>query len=139
MINIFKDISAAAKTFGAIHKARKAGADAVRIKPVYIVPSVTLAPAYPNTIEGCQSWKLGRDVDRAVMNVFMRQPYEVQRQLEFTPKEPGGWVERARFWQKELKPALPPKMYHNVMVLFIHWYAHCLRREKMKAKEEARG
>lgn len=129
-MQILQDIKTAVKLTGEIRKARKAGASAVQIKPVYTVPCITLKPAYLNTVEGCQTHKLGRDTDRAVMEVFKSLPYEVQRRLEHTPDEPGGWVERARFWQKQLRPVLPPEMYHEVMVLFIGHYARCLRRRK---------
>lgn len=129
-MNILQDIKTAANVFGEVRKARKSGASAVQIKPVYTVPCVTFKPAYLNTIEGCLTWKCGRDADRAVMEVFKSLPYEVQRRLEFTPLEPGGWGERARFWQQQLKPVLPPKMYHDVIILFIEWYIHCLKREK---------
>lgn len=133
-MNILRDIQTAVKLTGEIRKARKAGASAVQIKPVYKVPYVDLKPAWYNTIEGCQAHKLGRETDRALEKVFKGIPYEAQRRLEFTPDEPGGWAERARFWQQELRPVLPPKSYHAVMVLFVHWYACCLRmREEAQA------
>lgn len=67
---------------------------------------------------------------KAVCAVFETFLEEVQHSLTFAPKEPGQWVDRARFWQRELKPTLPPRMYHKVMTLFVGWYAHCLRRRK---------
>lgn len=72
----------------------------------------------------------GRDTEKAVRNVFYSLPEETQHSLTFCPKKPGEWVERTRFWQQQLKPALPPKMYHDVMILFIGWYIHCLRMRK---------
>ena len=129
--SIITDIATAAKLIGEIRKAQKDGASAVQIKPVYTVKCFTFAPAYFNTMEGCQTHKLGRDIDLAVMEVFNSLPYEVQRRLECAPDEPSGWVERARFWQQHLRPVLPPKMYHSVMALLIHWYIHCLRRRKV--------
>ena len=122
-----QDIKTAANVFGAVRRARKAGASGVQIKPVQTLPIITLAPGYYNTMEGCLTYKLGRDTDNAVRAVFKSLPYETQRRLEFTPKKPGEWVERARFWQRELEPVLPPKMKHEVMMLFIGWYAHCIR------------
>ena len=116
--------------FGAVRKARREGASVVQIKPVHVVPVLNPAPAYYNTMEGCLTWKLGRDTDLAVRGVFNGFPYETQRRLEFTPEKQGEWVERAQFWQRQLKPALPQKMYHNVMILFISWYARCVRRRK---------
>ena len=126
-MNILRDIQTAVKLTSKIRKARKAGADAIQIRAVRQVPLVSLKPAWLNTIEGRLTWKLGPEINRAMMEVFEGFPHEVQRQLEFTPEGPGAWADRARFWQRKLKPALPPKSYHVVMVLFCHWYAHCLR------------
>jgi len=129
-MQFLQNIRTAANVFGAVRKARKAGADAVQIRAVYSVPVYVPKPAFLNTIEGCQAWNSGRDVYKAVLEVFKSLPYETQRRLEFTPKGPGEWVERAQFWQQQLKPALPPEMYCDVMILFIHWYAHCLRMKR---------
>ena len=129
-MTILQDIKTAVKMTGEIRKARKAGADAVQIKPVYRVPCITLGPAYYNTMEGCLMHRLGREADYAVREVFKNLPYEVQRHLEFTPENPGEWVERAKFWKEELSPVLPSGMYHKVMALFIGWYARCLRMRK---------
>lgn len=131
-MNILQDIKTAVKLTGEIRKARKAGACAVQIRPVYTVPCVTFGAAYANTIEFGLTWELGRDIDLAVRGVFKGFPYEVQRWLELDPEGPGAWAERARFWQRELRPALPPKTYHAVMVLFVNWYAHCLRMDQEK-------
>ncbi len=129
-MSILRDIQTAVRLAGEVRKARKAGASGVQVRPVYTVPVYVPKPAFPNTIEGCQAWNHGRDVYKAVSEVFHSLPYEAQRQLEFTPKQPGEWVERAQLWQRHLRPVLPPGMYHDVMILFIHWYAHCLRMRK---------
>ena len=125
-----RDIQTAVKLTGEIRKARKAGANAVQIRPMYTVPCVTFGPAYANTVEFGLTWNLPRDTDLAVRKVFKALPYETQRWLEFTPRGAVGWVERARFWQRELRSVLPPKSYHAVMALFANWYAHCLRMRK---------
>ena len=129
-MTILQDIKTAVKMTGQIRKARKAGADAVQIKPVYTIPCITLGPAYYNTMEGCLMHRLGRKADCAVKEVFKNLPYETKRRLEFTPEKPGKWVERAHFWAGELEPVLPSGMYHKVMALFTGWYAHCLRMRK---------
>lgn len=113
-----------------IRKARKAGASVPPIEPAYKVPLVDHTPAWCNTIESGLTWELGRDADRAAMEVFNGLPYELQRRLEFSPDKPMAWVARARFWQQELRPVLPPKTYHAVMALFANWYARCLRVRK---------
>ena len=109
--NIFTDIVAAVKVTGEIRKARKAGADAIQIRPVRTIPCVSLPTGFLD-----------------VMEVFSAFPEKTRRDLAFTPENPGEWVERARFLQEQLKPVLPPKMYHTVMICFIGWYAKCLRR-----------
>lgn len=136
-MNILQDIKTAAKVFGEVRKARKNGATGVKIEPVRTIPVYTLAPALLNTMEGPLVWNAGRDVYQVVQEIFNGLPYETRRQLEFTPKKPGEWVERAQFWKRELQPAMPPQMYHEVMVLFISWYARCLRRRINKAQEMA--
>ncbi len=97
-----------------VHQSWKNGADAIRLEPVWSIPCVRSAPAYLNTIEGCQTWKLGRDTDRAVKAVSDGLPYEMRSA-------------RAQFWKEQLKPVFPQEMYHKVMLTFIHWYARCLR------------
>lgn len=124
--NIFTDIAAAVKVTGKIREARKAGANAVQIKPVYTIP-ILKTGYFTSTMEACLIY---RDTFKAVCAVFETLPEAIQHDLTFTPKGPGEWVERARLWQQQLRPVLPPEMYHKVMALFIGHYAHCLRRRK---------
>ena len=127
MPNIFTDAITAVKLTGEVRKARKAGADAVKIQPIYTVP--VLKPTYwTGTMEACLM--CGGDTEKAVRDVFYSLPEEAQHSLTFSPEKPEEWVERARFWQQQLKPALPSKMYHDVMLLFTGWYIHCLRMRK---------
>lgn len=125
--NIFTDIATAVKVTGEIRKARKAGADAVQVKPGYTVPMLKTT-YWTWTMEACLM--RGGDAERAVVAVFNALPEPVQHSLTFSPQKAGEWADRARFWQQQLKPALPPEMYHKVMILFISWYAHCLRMKK---------
>lgn len=127
-MNILQDIKTAVKLTGEIRKARKNGADSVQARLVYTLPCVNLGPAYGNTMERGLSWRMGKETDRAILEVFKRLPHDMQRWLNFTPEKPGEWVERARFWQRELKPVLPADMYHKTMALFIGHYAKCLRK-----------
>ena len=127
-MSILKDITTAVKLTAEVRKARKSGADSIQINPVYKVPGVAAGPVYYNTIEGCLSWEMGEEADKSVMKLFKSLPYETQMWLSFTPEGPWEWAERARFWQRELKPVLPPKMHHSVMARFVSWYAHCKRR-----------
>ncbi len=130
MLNILQDVKIAIDLIGKVNKARKSGAVAIQLCSVYCVPSATSGSGFYNTIEGCLTWRCGSEVDKAIMDIFKSLPYGTQRWLEFTPDQPGGWVERAQFWRKQLQPVLPEKTYHTVMVLFIGWYAHCLRERK---------
>lgn len=68
-----------------------------------------------------------REAAKAVKAVFLSLPASVQHDLTMSPEKPGEAMERARFWRRQLAPALPPKMYHAVMVKFVRWYAYCLR------------
>lgn len=130
MGNIFTDIATAVKVTSEVRKARKAGTDAVQIKPVCIMKCVDFTPAFLNTMERGQRLEPGKRTLSARERGFENRPYETRRRMEYTPENPGEWVERARFWQQQLRPVLPPKMYHTVMVKFISWYIHCLRRRK---------
>lgn len=122
-MNILQDIQTAVKLTGEVHKARKEGGS-IEIRKVWRVP-VLKTTYWTWTMEACLM--RGGDVERSVCDVFDALPEETQHALTFTPKRPGDWIARARFWQRELRPALPPKMYHEVMLLFIGWYTHCLR------------
>ncbi len=128
--NIFTDIAATVEAGRKIREARKAGADAVRIEPIRIMPIATLPLGFLDVMEGCSAWNMGRETYQAVKEVFNSLPEETKRDLVPTPEKPGEWVERTQFWQQQLCPILPPKMYHAVMVKFISWYAHCMRRRK---------
>ena len=130
--NIFTDIAAAVKVMGKIREARNAGADAVRIEPIRIMPIATLSLGFLDIMEGCSAWNMGRETYQAVKEVFDSLPEKTKRDLAPTPEKPGEWVERARFWQNLLKPALPPKMYHTVIARFIGQYIHCLRLRREK-------
>lgn len=126
-MSIFQDIRTAVRLTGEVRKARKSGASGVELRTFKIMPITELAPCFLNTPEGCQCWQCGRDTYQTVKGVFDALPYETRRQLECTPA-PGEWVERVEFWRQQLKPVLPEKTYHTVMMKFINWYAHCLRR-----------
>ena len=69
-MNILHDFKTVMRLTKAVRTARKAGADAVQVTPVFTVPRVNFAPAYYNTVEGCLTHRLGHDIDRAVMEVF---------------------------------------------------------------------
>ena len=129
-MQLLQDIKSAVRLTGEIRKARKAGASGAQLRPYCSIPVVTLKPAHLNTMEGSLVWNVSRDAYQFVQEIFDTLPHEAQRRLEYSPEAPGAWAERARFWRRELKSALPPKMYHRVMALFISWYIRCLRRAR---------
>lgn len=126
-MNILQDIKTAVKLTGEIRKARKEGAT-LETHKVWLLPEIKIT-YWGWTIEA--GHMCGTDMGKAVRDVFYTLPEETQHALTFTPKEPRGWIDRARFWQRELKPALEPKTYHEVMLLLIGLYAKCLRKEKV--------
>jgi len=132
-MSILQDVKTVIKLTGEIRKARKSGGCVVEIRQARSMQIAALKPAWLNTVEGCQVWNFDRDINQTVSEVYYSFPREVQRQLEYTPEEPGGWVERARFWQQQLRPVLPEKEYHAIMALFVGWYAHCLKMRKEAA------
>ena len=132
MTNILTDIKSAVKLTGEIRKARKEGAS-IEARKVWKVP-VIKTDYWGWTMEACLL--CGSDAGKAAVAVFETFPEPVQHTLTFCPQKPGEWVERARFWQAQFKPALPPKMYHDAMIKFISWYAHCLRMRKGREEHE---
>ena len=114
-VSFFQDVKTAVRLTGEVRKARKAGASAVKLKPVHRVPLRNFG-YFSFTMEACI---LRGDAFKAVCKVFETFPEPVQHSLTFTPQKPGEWVKRARLWQRELKPALPPDLYHDVMQQFI--------------------
>ena len=124
-MSLWKNIKTAVRLTGDIRKEQKAGRT-VEIRTVWLAP--VLKPTYwGSTMESCLMHD--REMERAVLAVFRTFPESVQYSLTFSPKGPRGWVERARFWQRELEPALQPKMYLAVMVEFIRWYARCRKMQ----------
>jgi len=126
LLSIFQDIKTAVNLTGEIRKARKEGAS-IEARKVWRVPMLKTT-YWAWTMEACLM--NGGETEKAVCGAFYSLPEETQHSLTFTPEKSGEWAERARFWQQLLKPALPSKMYHEVMLTFVHWYAHCLRRRQ---------
>lgn len=124
-MNFFTDIAAASQVFGEIRKARKSGASSVNIKlrRTYTIPMLTCSCNHGETVEGCVlSWY--PSLYEGFMSVFDNLPERIQRKLVFSPKH-GEYVDRARFWKERLCSALPPKQYHDAMVLIIRHYVKC--------------
>lgn len=122
-MKILQDIATAVKLTGEVRKARKAGASRVEVKPVYTVPAVRFG-YWGFTMEGClfcgPKWRPLRDV-------FSSFPEKTQHALTFSPKD-GEWGDRVRFWKRELRDALEPKLYHEMIHTLIQWGIRCRRR-----------
>jgi hypothetical protein len=125
MWNIVREIKSTVDLFCAIHRAAKN--DSLQVKKIRDIPIVNLG-YWGATPEGClfyqKKWSPVRDV-------FDSFDEETQHALTFAPKD-GEWVERIRFWQKELRPVLDSKLYHEAMLKLIRWSIRC-----QKMRQEA--
>ncbi|MCI9466934.1 MAG: hypothetical protein HFE99_07435 [Ruminiclostridium sp.] len=122
-MNFLRSLRTAIAITHEVNAMEKAGASAVQLKRLYSVPVVR--PSYWGfTMEACLlyvgKWK-------PVVDVFRSFDEKIQHALTFHPGSPKGFVERAKFWQSALKPALPSELYHEAMLKITHWYAHCVR------------
>lgn len=127
MNRIFEDIKTAVRVTGEIRKARKAGANAVQIRPVYRIPVVKL-DYWCSTMEFCLFYTHEKEY-HPVMETFNRLPEELQHALTFSPSDEvlNGWTDRAKFWALLLRPVLPPDLYHDVMLRILQHYSKCRR------------
>ena len=123
------DLRTAVKVTKAVKEARKRGATGVKIQPVKTVPFVdfgrwswtaeALLP-YPKHPSGT------REAVKAVFNSF---DDETQHRLTFGPGDhPGAMVERAKFWQKALKPSLTREQYSAAILTILDWCIACAKR-----------
>ena len=85
------------------------------------LPVWEICNGFIDTLEGCA---LQGEAFWAVKKVFKALPPEVRQALLSTPKVAGGWVSRAQFWQKALRPVLPKKLYHAAMQQILRGLAH---------------
>lgn len=125
MRKFFSNISDAIGPTKEIYTAKKNGID-FEIKATKPYPLYRSSYWY-STMEGCLLSK-DKVLDQAVKAVFDSFDEETRHSLTFSPAK-GGWIDRARFWQKELKPVLPQKQYTSVMLLILDWYIQCTERE----------
>lgn len=121
-MNFLKDIAAAIKLTGEVHRARETGAT-VEVRTIQTSPVYKL-DYWPMTVEYVLLH--GKELE-AVQDVFEGFDKTTQHSLTFSPVT-VGWVDRARFWQQHLRPVLRPALYHAVMMNLISGYAYYLRR-----------
>ncbi len=131
MKTFLSDVKTAVDIFGKlrrIRKAQKEPAVTVSLK----LPILNMS-YWPSTMESCL---LLGDIGKAARKVFLTFPEDVQHAMTFTPKS-GEYADRIRLWQKALKPALPPKQYHEAIQKLIRWSIRCVRSEFMEKADIA--
>jgi len=129
--NIFSDIKTAVKLTGEISKARKSGADSVKVevKPMRTLPTFTIGPAFLDTPEGSCLWNCGQDIYRPARDIYRALPYETRREIACG----NVTAARARFWQTELRNAMPPEDYHRAMLAIL---SHLRKVRKRQIERE---
>lgn len=128
MNNLLSDVKTSAKVFGEIRKARKSGADGVRVnaQPVKRLSIINSGAGLYDTIEGCVLSRCDRGITKAANEVFNALPVEERNRLA-KDIENGEFIERADYWRELLKPVLSPKQLRDAMIQIIHWYIHIKR------------
>lgn len=127
-MNILQYIKTTAAVFGTVRKAGKAGADSVKIEPVYTIPYCK--PKGGHWFAGtAEAHVLARypEIYNSVRDAFQTLDNDTQYTYLFTPKD-GSWANRMRFWQELLRPVLEPRQYHETMGIILSWAIRCARR-----------
>ncbi len=115
-MNIFTDIVTAVKLTKEVKRARRLGCRVDTIWTKVFPDKTNKASYWPWTMEFCHF--ATTELNAPIRAVFETFDEETRHALTFTPEnptEPAGWIERARFWQQALKPALPPQQYYAAM------------------------
>lgn len=114
MPNIFTDVATALKLTGEVRKARKSGADAVKVQPIWEIP-VLRTGYWGFTGEACILY--GKE-SKAIVEVFETFPEEVQHRLTFAPKD-GEWGDRIPSLPGDgLKYPPPPRQVDRINAPF---------------------
>lgn len=123
--NIFSDVVTAVKLTAEVRKARKAGTAVEVVRKAYTIP-VLKTSCWVWTPESClfytEKWI-------PIKEAFKVLPEDVQHSLTFTPKD-GGWPGRIQFWREQLRPVLPPKQYHEAIMILAAWGRRCVQRRR---------
>ncbi len=136
--DLINDARIAVGVFVDMRRARAEGKD-VRLKMVRCCPCIKSGPAFYDISEGCMFTHRDRALHNAVWEVFKTLSYEDKRVLCFPP-ENGRFLARVQLWERELEPALPPKLYHKAMGAILHQYvriklAHVRGRCRMPLRD----
>lgn len=129
MRGFMSDLHIAAKVFARAREARKQDA-ILQVQETKNLPIFEF-DSWGATVEG-SLFAGDSKMSQAVSAVFYDLPPSQRHSLCSAPDTPRGWLERARFWQETLEPALPSKMYHEVMIRLCSWYRHCIDLRKGK-------
>ena len=127
------DVRTTASMYKHVKEARKAGAAAIDLQPVWKVSIVNTGIGFLDTVEGSVLSGL-RSVYRPVREAFDRLPYETQHALSFAPKD-GEYLERVRLFKSLLCGQVPEQVCHRAMGVIIRWYRVC-RYDKIAATTE---
>lgn len=125
MKNFISDLRTAAKVFNQAKRARKRGA-VLQVQETINLPVYKLG-GWSATLEATL---FPRETDQFVRNVFYGFAPNVQHDLLFTPESSGGWLARAQFWREQLRPTLPPDMFHAAMIRLCSHYRNIIIRRK---------
>lgn len=128
MHNLLSDVKTTTKLFNEIRKARKSGADGVKVsmQPVRRFPVINKGAGLYDTIEGCVLSHCDGEINKAANEVFNALPVEERSRLA-RDIENGEFIERANYWRELLNPVLSPRQLNVAMMQIIHWYIHIKR------------
>lgn len=124
MKNIISNIRTTASLFHDVSAARKSGAIAVQLRPLYRMPVVDTGAGFYDTPEGCLLNKCRAGILKPVKDYFHALPRETRHALTFGPKH-GEYITRVQFWRCSLRDILPPAEYHYVIGAIVRWFRIC--------------
>lgn len=122
--SFLSDVKEAVNVFRGIRKARKCGADGVRIDAVPLkgLPRAQSCAFY-STVEGCALSRIDKEIRDKAQDAFHGLPYEEQHRMTFSPKD-GEFLERAQFWRSLLEPVITAEQRRKAMIMIIGRYVY---------------
>lgn len=120
------DFKTAKKVFTMAREARRQGAVLQTLDTISL-PVCDFGASWGWTMEATI---LQGDAGEAARNVFNNLAPELRRALTTTPREYGGWIDRARFWQEQLKDAMPARDYHSALERLCRHFRRCIVSHK---------
>lgn len=129
MKGTIQDVKTTIGLFFVVRQARKDGGE-VQVRKVRQIPLADLG-YWGWTMEASLFY---REKWAPVRRVFDTLDKETKHALTFAPKS-GEWPARVRFWQDKLKPALPPKLYHEAIIKLLQHGIRCRKRAQRERGE----